>query len=312
MSEKIVKRRLADGTVKEYRYARSGKAKVLTLQHVIDEYHRSPEFQQLARRSKVIYERALGMMEPFYAVAITDIKRRTVIGHRDLYADKPALANQLLMVWGIVLKFAVEREYIPFHPALRIKQLKTGEFARWPDSAIEHAMATLPEHLRRAVVVALYTGQRAGDCIAMQWADYDGAGIRVRQEKTGAPLWVPCHAALRAELDAWRQEPRTSTHILTRATGRPWGSSDSFYNMSSRALREDPAFNGLVFHGLRKTAAAKLAEAGCTTHEIAAITGHATLEMLQHYTREAEQKTRATAAILKLENARENGGKRRG
>ena len=34
-------------------------------------------------------------------------------------------------------------------------------------------------------------------------------------------------------------------------------------------------------HGLRKLAAVKLAEAGWTTHEIAAVTGHHTLAMVE-------------------------------
>jgi len=51
-----------------------------------------------------------------------------------------------------------------------------------------------------------------------------------------------------------------------------------------------------VFHGLRKAA-----EAGCSTHEIAAITGHATLGMVELCTREADQRRRASAAIGKLE-----------
>ena len=33
-----------------------------------------------------------------------------------------------------------------------------------------------------------------------------------------------------------------------------------------------------VFHGLRKAALTRLADAGCTTHEFAAISGHKTLK----------------------------------
>jgi hypothetical protein len=48
-----------------------------------------------------------------------------------------------------------------------------------------------------------------------------------------------------------------------------------------------------------------LAEAGCTPHQIAAITGHATLAMVQKYSKAAEQKRLATEAMAKLlENAR--------
>jgi len=56
-----------------------------------------------------------------------------------------------------------------------------------------------------------------------------------------------------------------------------------------------------VLHGLRKTAARTLAEAGCSVHEIMSITGHKSITEVERYTREASQKKLATAAILKLE-----------
>ena len=55
-----------------------------------------------------------------------------------------------------------------------------------------------------------------------------------------------------------------------------------------------------VTHGLRKAAARRLAEAGCTANEIAAITGHATLQEVSRYTKAAEQKKLAQAAMRRL------------
>ena len=52
-------------------------------------------------------------------------------------------------------------------------------------------------------------------------------------------------------------------------------------------------------HGLRKAAARRLAEAGCTAHEIAAITGHASLTELVRYTRAVDQRRLAEAAMTK-------------
>lgn len=59
-----------------------------------------------------------------------------------------------------------------------------------------------------------------------------------------------------------------------------------------------------VLHGLRKTAARRLAEADCTDSQIMAVTGHRTSAMVRKYTRGADQKRQATAAIRKLENGR--------
>ncbi|WP_249204563.1 tyrosine-type recombinase/integrase [Acetobacter thailandicus] len=43
-------------------------------------------------------------------------------------------------------------------------------------------------------------------------------------------------------------------------------------------------------HGLRKTAGRRLAEAGCTPHQIAAILGHKTLAEVMRYTRSLNRK----------------------
>jgi integrase len=55
-----------------------------------------------------------------------------------------------------------------------------------------------------------------------------------------------------------------------------------------------------VTHGLRKAAARCLAEAGCSANEIAAITGHASLDEITRYMKAAEQKNFAQSAIDRL------------
>jgi hypothetical protein len=48
---------------------------------------------------------------------------------------------------------------------------------------------------------------------------------------------------------------------------------------------------------LRKAACRRLAEAGCTVHEIAAISGHASLHEVERYTKAADQMKLARAAM---------------
>jgi integrase len=63
-----------------------------------------------------------------------------------------------------------------------------------------------------------------------------------------------------------------------------------------------PKFRGLNVHGLRKLAAATLAECGCSANEIAAITGHDTLGMVTLYTASAEQERLAESAVRRLDS----------
>src|SRR5262249_22774848 len=53
-------------------------------------------------------------------------------------------------------------------------------------------------------------------------------------------------------------------------------------------------------HGLRKAACVRLAHAGCSTKEIAAISGHKSLHEIERYTRDAEQARLARSAMARL------------
>src|SRR5262245_66667285 len=53
-------------------------------------------------------------------------------------------------------------------------------------------------------------------------------------------------------------------------------------------------------HGLRKATARRLAEIGCTAHQIASITCHASLSEVQRYTKAADRKRMAQEAMKKL------------
>jgi integrase len=58
--------------------------------------------------------------------------------------------------------------------------------------------------------------------------------------------------------------------------------------------------DGLNIHRLRKLAATRLAEAGCSAHEIAAISGHKSLAMVVLYTAITEQEKLTGAVSLRL------------
>jgi integrase len=60
---------------------------------------------------------------------------------------------------------------------------------------------------------------------------------------------------------------------------------------------------GLSPHGLRKAACRRLAEAGCSANEIAAISGHASLNEVARYTKAAEQARMARNAMAKTRTA---------
>jgi integrase len=109
---------------------------------------------------------------------------------------------------------------------------------------------------------------------------------------------IPIHSELQKALAVASRERAT---IISTEYGRPF-TVDGF----SRFMRDAIKAAGLPLdcqpHGLRKAAGRRLAEAGCTAHEIMAVLGHKSLSEAERYTRDADQEAMASAALAKLEH----------
>lgn len=305
-AERVVRHKLSDGTIKEYRYKSYAPKPIIrskdTLSSLIDAFRDSPEWRGLAQVTQVNYAIYLRPLEKVGHVAPIDVKRRDILLLRDVIARERGngAAKGFIRSCSVLFRWAVDREWIEHSPVTKIRPLEGGHLRAWTPEDARIALDGLPEHMRRVVVLALYTGQRRADLCTMGWSAYDGSTIRLVQHKTGAPLVIPTHPTLKAELDAWKPTA-TATTILTNADGRPWKPALLSYHMPTM-LAKLGLPDDLNVHGLRKLAAANLAEAGCSTKEIGAVTGHATLSMIDLYTRSADQERLAGAAILRLSN----------
>jgi integrase len=307
--DRVVRKRLADGSVKEYRYPRVRAEKVgrygaNTLGALIVAYKRSPEWKALSPSTKAGKSLYLKPLEEVHQLDTAKLRRRQIIAIRDGIADLSGngAAGKFISAARTLMAWAISRDWIENNPAAEIKALPGGSLRAWTNAEADHAIANLPQPYRRAVILARYTGQRRGDLIRLTWSAYDGHALRLRQQKSGksAPeLVIPIPAALKAELGEWRKST-ASTHILTSVTGRPWVATH-LTNALPRELQKIGLDRGLNIHGLRKLAATSLAEAGCTVHQIAAITGHRTLSMVELYTRSVDQKNLAESAVAQLE-----------
>jgi len=208
-----------------------------------------------------------------------------------------ASANAFVNAVSAMFNWALRAEWVENNPGHGIPPIPGGHLPAWSQTQADQAIAELPEHLRRVVLMALYTGQRRGDLCRLGWSNYDGMRIRLTQGKTGTPLVIPAHPALKAEMDQW---PRVAATILVNSQGRPW-QPDNMSAGLKYALDKLGFPAGWNVHGLRKLAATNLAEAGCSAHEIASITGHKSLKDISLYTASADQERMATAAIIRLQ-----------
>lgn len=214
--------------------------------------------------------------------------------------ETPAAANNLLRRIRMLMKFAIGHELIKTDVSQGIPFYREGTHHTWTDAELLQFEERWPigSRQRTAYALALYTGQRRSDVARMTWRDYDAANgtIWVRQQKTGAELLIPVHPALKQTLDAW---PVNHVAILANAAGR--GTSvHGLGGFMADAIAKAGLPDHCVLHGLRKAATRRLAEAGCTTLQIMAVTGHKTLAEVERYTEAAQQAPRAKDAISRL------------
>jgi integrase len=262
-------------------------------------YFASPEFRTLKQSTQRAYRWIIERLCKEHGdKRAADLRRDHVVKLMAARAQHPGAANQLRMALRVLMKHAIEIGLRADDPTrdVRAIRIKSAGHHSWTEEEIEQFEGWHPigSRARLAFALLLYTGQRRGDVIRMGAQNVRDGSIYVKQEKTGAELIIPLHPALTAIIAA---APRDHLTFITTRHGGPFQGS-----AFSRWFREQCDAAGLPHcsaHGLRKAAARRLAEAGCTAHEIGAITGHASLAELVRYTRAVDQRRLAEAAMTK-------------
>ena len=104
------------------------------------------------------------------------------------------------------------------------------------------------------------------------------------QHKTKARLSIPIHSEFQRVMDG---TPNDHLTFLVTAHGKPFTAA-GFGNWFREAC-DTADVRGCSAHGLRKAVASRLAEAGCSPHQIASVTGRKTLKEVERYTKAANQ-----------------------
>jgi len=275
--------------------------------HATEAYRASPEFTELAPTTRSDYERYLNIiLAAWGGLEIAGLTPAHVLKLRDKHQKTPAAANALIRTLSALISWSIPRGYRTDNPCTHVRKLKIGGgWEAWPWEMIDLVRSHGPTWMWQAAALALYTGQRQGDVLALTWSAFKDGLIEVRQEKTGKHLFVPAHQDL---LTIIGEIERSSVRILTSTRGTPW-TKCGFKASWQKALKGPLApirEAGLVFHGLRKSSVVMLLEAGATEAEVAAITGQS-MQMVAHYAKQVNQKTLAASAIQKLERAMNTG-----
>jgi integrase len=227
------------------------------------------------------------------------LQREHVIKLLAARAHTPGTANALRRSLRALMQHAVEigmRADDPTRDVRKVPTAKGDGYHSWTEGEIEQFERHHPvgSRARLAFALLLYTGQRRSDVVRMGRQHLSDNAICVRQVKTGREVWVPVHEALAPILAT----AATNLTFLLTDQGKPYTAAGfgNWFRDQCRAA----GLHGCSAHGLRKAAARRLAEAGCSTHEIAAITGHASLKEVARYTEAVDRRRLAQSAMAKV------------
>jgi integrase len=212
---------------------------------------------------------------------------------------RPSAARNWFKSIRHLMQYAVAADICKVDPTqgLKLPKVKTTGIYTWSEQDIAafesaHPVGTKP---RLALALLLYTAQRRSDVIRMGRQHIRNGVLQVRQAKTGTALAIPVHSDLHAVIEA---TPGKHLTFLTTKTGKPYSGND--FSEQFRAWCDAAELpKQCSAHGLRKAACRRLAEAGCSASEIAAISGHATLSEVQRYTKAADQARMARNAMAR-------------
>jgi integrase len=132
--------------------------------------------------------------------------------------------------------------------------------------------------LQVAMDLALLTGQRQGDLLAMKWSQVTPEGVTLRQGKTGKRLMIGMSPTLQAVLERARaflpNLPRE--YVLRRRDGQPY-TQNGFRAIWQRTMRRHKKAGGerFTFHDLR----GKSATDSLTLNDAYERLGHTTIAM---------------------------------
>lgn len=273
-----------------------------TISSLIAAYYESSQFLGLGASTRYVYRNILERFREAHGdKPAAELQARHLQAILDqLYRDAPASASNMLKRLRAVFKHALKQGLVERDPtvSLEIRKPKSDGFRAWTDNDIERFRRyhSGDKKLILALNLLLYTGQRRSDVARMSWRDVTDGFLYVRQQKVAIELQIPIHPVLMASIEPL---PRDAPAFVLTRSGQPY-TKESFSAWFVDGCREAGLPEGCTPHGLRKAAGRMLAEAGCSAHEIAAITGHTTLKEVERYTKTARQKGLAQSAISRL------------
>jgi integrase len=190
-----------------------------------------------------------------------------------------------------ILRTAATEWAIPFPqgiPTIRLPKTPRGRTRRLVEGEEEKLLSLCVDDdpvLRDFILLAIETAMRRSELINLCWEDIDlkSRTLSIHKTKNGIPRQIPLSdkaiMVLQCLVDDWVTNGDQNNNTRDRV-----------FNLSATAishrfarLREKAGIRDLRVHDLRHESISRLFELGLNQMEVAAISGHQTVAMLQRY-----------------------------
>ena len=218
--------------------------------------------------------RSIASLKPSDFAAYRD-KRLTEVASNTVRLEL-ALVSHLFTIaqqeWGLSVVNPITSIRKPSGSNARTRRLEGDEESR----LLAACTQSKNPHLFSLVSLALETAMRLGELLSLTWDEVDliRSVMRKTTTKNGDGRTIPLTKKALAVLP-----PRGIGRVFYNFPPH----SDSIKN-SWNAAKSAAGISGLRFHDLRHEAVSRLFEKGMHPLEVAAVSGHKTLTMLQRYT----------------------------
>jgi integrase len=236
--------------------------------------------------------------------------------------NRPVTINRNLQRLRALIGKAVEWKAIDRHPFSGLKPLKHDRSGRvrYLDEEEEHQLrdallrredklrkdrerfnawriarhkAPLPlrnqeyvDHLRPIVLLALNTGLRRGELLALMWKDVNlktkWLTVAGQTSKNNQTRRVPLNAEAATILEGWNRQSKgslTGSYVFAGSKGRRMTTITTAW----RTLRKLARLRNFHFHDLRHHFASRLVQSGVDLNSVRELLGHSDIKMVLRY-----------------------------
>lgn len=193
--------------------------------------------------------------------------------------------NRTLALLRHMFNIAIEKGYVRDNPVRGIKKFKEAPWRRkyvYSEEELQMLVNAAALHLKPILVVAIGTGLRKSDGLALRWdqVDFDHDVITLYMKKTGEAIEIPMLPMIREMLWKMKATAGQSAFILTYK-GKKIGDCKTAFNTALR--RSGLAEKGYHFHDLRRTFATMLYNRGVHLTKIQRLLGHKSIATTERY-----------------------------